>query len=133
MLVFTELIKAGIPIAEALDTTISMVDNLVLKKKLQTLRNDISKGQSLVEAFENTKLFENMIIQMIGAGENGGQLDAMLGKVSDYYKMKFDNVIDTLQEAVEPIMLFVIACMVILLALGIFMPMWDIGNAAKKR
>lgn len=133
MLVFTELIKAGIPIAEALDTTISMVDNLVLKKKLQTLRNDISKGLSLVEAFENTKLFENMIIQMIGAGESGGQLDAMLGKISDYYKMKFDNVIDTLQEAVEPIMLFVIACMVILLALGIFMPMWDIGNAAKKR
>lgn len=133
MLVFTELIRAGIPIAEALDTTISMVDNLVLQQKLKTLRHDISKGMSLVEAFENTELFENMIIQMIGAGESGGQLDAMLGKVSDYYKMKFDAVIDSLQEAIEPIMLFIIACMVILLALGIFMPMWDIGNAAKKR
>jgi len=133
MLVFTELIKAGIPIAEALDTTISMIDNLVLRKKLQTVRNDIAKGMSLLEAFQNTELFENMIIQMIGAGESGGQLDAMLEKVSQYYKMKFDNVIDTLQEAIEPIMLFLIACMVTLLALGIFMPMWDIGNAAKKR
>lgn len=132
MLVFTELIKAGIPIADALDTTISMVDNVVIKKKLQNLRNDVDKGLSLVDAFKNTKLFENMIIQMIKAGESGGQLDAMLEKVSLYYKMKFNNVIDTLQEAVEPIMLFIIASMVILLALGIFMPMWDIGNAAKK-
>jgi general secretion pathway protein F len=132
MLVFTELIRAGIPIAEALDTTIEMVDNMVLQRKLQTVRNDISKGMSLVEAFERTGLLENMILQMVKAGEAGGQLDTMLGKVSDYYKMKFDAVIDTLQEAIEPIMLFIIAAMVILLALGIFMPMWDIGNAAKK-
>lgn len=132
MLVFTELIRAGIPIAEALDTTISMVDNLVLQRKLQTLRNDISKGMSLVEAFDNTGMFENMILQMIRAGETGGKLDAMLGKVSDYYKMKFDAIIDTLQEAIEPIMLFVIAAMVTLLALGIFMPMWDLSSAAKK-
>ncbi len=132
-LVFTELVRAGIPIAEALDTSISMIDNLVLKKKLQTLRGDVDKGQSLVEAFDNTGLFENMIIQMIAAGEAGGQLDAMLGKVSEYYKMKFDNVIDTLQEAIEPVMLFLIAAMVILLALGIFMPMWELGSAAKRR
>lgn len=132
-LVFTELIKAGIPVAESLDTSISMIDNLILKEKLITLRQDIDKGQSLVEAFENTKIFENMIIQMIAAGESGGQLDAMLGKVSEYYKMKFDAVIDTLQEAIEPIMLFIIAAMVVLLALGIFMPMWDLGSAAKKR
>ncbi len=133
MLVFTELIRAGIPIAEALDTTIEMVDNLVLQRKLQSVRRDISKGMSLVDAFERTGLLENMILQMIKAGESGGQLDTMLGKVSDYYKMKFDAVIDTLQEAIEPIMLLVIAGMVILLALGIFMPMWDIGSAAKKR
>ncbi len=131
-LVFTELIKAGIPVAESLDTSISMIDNIILKEKLISLRQDIDKGQSLVEAFQNTDIFENMIIQMIAAGESGGQLDAMLGKVSEYYKMKFDAVIDNLQEAIEPIMLFIIAAMVILLALGIFMPMWDIGNAVKK-
>lgn len=130
-LVFTELVRAGIPIVESLDTAISMIDNMVLKRKLLTLKTDVEKGLSLNEAFQGTGLFENMIIQMVTAGETGGQLDAMLGKVSDYYKMKFDTIIDTLQDAIEPIMLFIIAAMVILLALGIFMPMWGIADAAK--
>ncbi|KIM10819.1 MAG: type II secretion system protein F [Sulfuricurvum sp. PC08-66] len=130
-LVFTQLIHAGIPIAEALDTSIGMIDNMVLKRKLMTLRLDVEKGLSLHEAFANTKLFENMIVQMIGAGEAGGQLDNMMQKVSDYYKMKFDAIIDNLQSAVEPLILVVIGGFVVLIALGIFMPMWGLAEAAK--
>jgi general secretion pathway protein F len=74
-----------------------------------------------------------MIIQMVSAGESSGQLDAMMQKVMEYYKMKFDAIIDGLSEAVEPIMLFLIACMVVLLALGIFLPMWEMGNAVQGR
>lgn len=74
-----------------------------------------------------------MIIQMISAGEASGQLDAMMQKVMEYYKMKFDAIIDGLSEAVEPIMLLLIACMVVLLALGIFLPMWEMGNAVQGR
>ncbi len=74
-----------------------------------------------------------MIIQMISAGESSGQLDAMLQKVMEYYKMRFDAIIDGLSEAIEPIMLFMIAGMVILLALGIFLPMWAMGNAVQGR
>jgi general secretion pathway protein F len=74
-----------------------------------------------------------MIIQMISAGESSGQLDAMLQKVMEYYKMRFDAIIDGLSEAIEPIMLFMIAAMVILLALGIFLPMWEMGNAVQGR
>ena len=70
-----------------------------------------------------------MIIQMVRAGEDSGTLDAMIEKVAEYYKMRFDAIIDGLSEAIEPIMLFFIAGMVILLALGIFMPMWDMGSA----
>jgi general secretion pathway protein F len=128
-LVFSELIRAGIPIAEALDTATGMVDSLPLKSKLQTVRGAVEKGDTLYNGLQDTGLFENMIIQMIRAGEESGTLSTMVKKVAEYYKMKFDAIIDGLSEAVEPIMLFILAAMVILLALGIFLPMWDLGNA----
>ncbi|MBU1659031.1 type II secretion system F family protein [bacterium] len=132
-LVFSELVKAGIPIAEALDTSISMIDNLPLKSKLSSVRMTVEKGGTLNKGLQDTGLFENMIIQMISAGEDGGALDAMMSKVAEYFKMRFDAIIDGLSEAIEPIMLLIIASMVILLALGIFLPMWDMGNAVQGR
>jgi len=132
-LVFSELIRAGIPIAEALDTSISMIDILPLKEKLLSVRITVEKGGTLNQGLKDTELFENMIIQMISAGEDSGTLDSMIKKVAEYYKMRFDAIIDGLSEAIEPIMLFMIASMVILLALGIFLPMWDMGNAVQGR
>ena len=132
-LVFSELIRAGIPIAEALETSVSMIDNLPLKQKLSSVRMIVEKGGSLNKGLEDTKLFENMIIQMIRAGEDSGTLDSMVNKVAQYFKMRFDAIIDGLSEAIEPIMLIIIASMVILLALGIFLPMWDMGNAVQGR
>ena len=130
-LVFSELVRAGIPIAEALDTSIDMIDNLPLKSKLQQVRISVEKGAMLNDGLGETKLFESMIIQMVKAGEDGGALDKMMEKVADYYKMRFDAIIDGLSSAIEPIMLLLIASMVILLALGIFMPMWEMGSAVK--
>lgn len=132
-LVFSELVRAGIPIAEALETSIAMIDNLPLQERLLTVRATVEKGGSLHSGLAETKLFENMIIQMISAGETSGQLDSMMEKVMEYYKMRFDAIIDGLSEAVEPIMLLIIACMVVLLALGIFLPMWEMGNAVQGR
>ena len=129
-LVLSELIRAGIPIAEALDTAVDMIDNLPLKEKLSSVRTAVEKGQQLNEGLRDTGLFENMIFQMVKAGEDGGALDKMMQKVAEYYKMKFDAIIDGLSEAIEPIMLIIIAAMVLLLALGIFMPMWSMGEAA---
>lgn len=128
-LIFSELVRAGIPIAEALDTSIAMIDNLPLKTKLSTVRSSVEKGSALHKGLKETELFENMIIQMISAGEESGTLDSMVGKVADYYKMRFDAIIDGLSDAIEPVMLLILASMVILLALGIFLPMWDMGNA----
>lgn len=132
-LVFSELIRAGIPIAEALDTSIAMIDNLPLKQELLSVRGAVEKGGALNQGLKDTGLFENMIIQMISAGEDSGTLDTMVQKVAEYYKMRFDAIIDGLSEAVEPIMLILIAAMVILLALGIFLPMWGMGDAVNGR
>ncbi len=129
-LVFSKLIKAGIPIADALETSAGMIDNLPLKYKLMSVRATVEKGGALNKGLEDTKLFDNMIIKMIYAGEESGALDTMAEKVADYFKMKFDAIIDGLSGAIEPIMLIIIGSLVLLLALGIFMPMWGLGNAA---
>ena len=130
-LVFGELVKSGIPVSEALDTAVGMVDNSYIKEKLLSVNANISRGISLSSAFEQTELFENMLLQMIRAGEQGGQLDMMLEKVTDYYDARFQDLIDNLAAYIEPVMLFFIAALVLLLALGIFMPMWDLGSAVK--
>ncbi len=131
-LVFGELVRSGIPVSEALETAVGMVDNLAIKEELLNVNKNIERGMSLAEAFELTGLYENMLLQMIKAGEAGGQLDAMLAKVTQYYDMQFQDLIDNLAAYIEPIMLFFIAGLVLLMALGIFLPMWDLGKAVKK-
>lgn len=130
-LVFGELVKAGVPVNEALENAVGMVHNLAMKDLLITVNANIGRGMSLAEAFEQTGLYENMLLQMIKAGEAGGQLDAMLDKVTGYYDMRFQELIDNLAAYIEPVMLFFIAGLVLLMALGIFLPMWDLGKAVK--
>jgi len=130
-LVFGELVRSGIPVSEALETAVGMVDNAAIKEQLLTVNANIGRGMSLAEAFDLTGLYENMLLQMIKAGESSGQLDAMLEKVTDYYDMRFQDLIDNLAAYIEPIMLFFIAALVLLMALGIFLPMWDLGKAVK--
>ena len=130
-LVFGELVKSGIPVSEALDTAVGMVDNAAIKEQLLTVNANIGRGMNLAEAFKITGLYQNMLLQMIKAGEAGGQLDAMLDKVTQYYDMEFQDLIDNLSAYIEPIMMFFIAGLVLLMALGIFMPMWDLGKAVK--
>ena len=130
-LVFGELVRSGIPVSEALDTAVGMVDNLAIREQLLTVNSNIGRGMSLAEAFALTGLYQNMLLQMIKAGEAGGQLDTMLEKVTDYYDMEFQDLIDNLAAYIEPVLLFFIAGLVLLMALGIFMPMWDLGRAIK--
>jgi len=131
MLIFTELVRAGIPIAEALDTAVITIDNEEIKDKLASVKVSVERGANLTEAFEDTGLFEGMLIQMIKAGESGGALDKMLEKVSDYYANRFNDIIENLSAYIEPILIGFIAGMVLMLALGIFLPMWDMASAVK--
>jgi len=131
MLIFTELVRAGIPIAEALDTAVLTIDNEEIKNKLASVKVAVERGANLTEAFEDTGLFEGMLIQMIKAGESGGALDKMLEKVSEYYANRFNDIIENLSAYIEPILIGFIAGMVLMLALGIFLPMWDMASAVK--
>jgi general secretion pathway protein F len=130
-LVFSKLLSSGIPIIEALDTSIEMIDILPIKKKLLLVKHSVEKGSTLHKGLKETNLFENMIIQMIKAGEESGTLDSMTDKIAQYYKMRFDAIIDGLTEAIEPLLLLIMAILITVLALGIFMPMWNLGDALK--
>ncbi len=131
MLIFTELVRAGIPVADALDTALMTIDNEEIKDKLSTVKYEVERGSNLTDAFTKTGLFEGMLMQMIKAGEQGGALDKMLEKVSDYYKARFNDIIDNLSSYIEPILIGFIAGMVLMMALGIFLPMWDMASAVK--
>ncbi len=130
-LIFTELVRAGIPINDALDTACVTISNSYIKNKLLGVKVNVQRGNPLNYAFSKTKLYEGMLLQMISAGEKSGSLDSMLEKVTDYYKEKFNTLIDNISSYIEPILLVFIAATIILLGLGIFLPMWDMANAVK--
>jgi general secretion pathway protein F/MSHA biogenesis protein MshG len=130
-LVLSELIKAGVPVVEALDTSILTITNVEIQERLSLVKISVQRGISLTESFRETRLFENMLIQMIQAGEQSGTLDMMLSKVTDYFNSRFNEIIDNISSYIEPILLLFIAAMVLLLALGIFLPMWELSSAVK--
>lgn len=130
-LVFGQLVGSGIPIVDALETSTKTVSNTYLNEKISTIKISVQRGAALSTSMDDTGLYEGMLIQMILAGEKSGMIDAMLDKVTNYYKEKFDDIIDNISSYIEPILLIFIAGMVLLMALGIFLPMWDLGKAVK--
>jgi general secretion pathway protein F/MSHA biogenesis protein MshG len=131
LLVLTELSKAGIPLIDALNIANGILENAILKEKIDGVIKEINQGQSLTFALLKYELLDNITLQMISAGEEAGNLDTMLENASAYYKNQFDQIVDGIGDAIEPIMMAVIGGLVLLLALGIFMPMWNLASAAK--
>ena len=130
-LVFGELVHSGIAVIDALDTSLLNVENAWIKERLDGVKVSVSRGNSLSSAVGSTEIYENMLVQMITAGERSGNIDAMINKITAYYKERFNNIIDNISTYVEPILLIFIAVMVVLMALGIFMPMWELARAVK--
>ncbi|MEN4046097.1 type II secretion system F family protein [Sulfurimonas sp. NWX367] len=128
--VFSVLVKAGIPMLEALRIASGIIDNVYIKQKVDRIASAIEEGKSLNQGFEETELFENMVVEMIKAGETGGGLDKMLQKVVKIYKDRFSYIVDNIATLIEPILLGAIAGFVLMLALGIFLPMWNMVDMA---
>ena len=127
--VFDRLSSSGLPIIDSLKTAIGIVENRYLKEKLSSIISAIEEGKSLTNGFEETSQFESMIIQMISAGESSGAMSNMLEKISDIYRKKYNYLVDNVSTMIEPLLIAAIAGFVLLLALGIFLPMWSIAEA----
>jgi len=128
---FDKMVAAGIPIMDALDTALGVVDNLYLRTQLMKIKNSIAEGRGLANGFADTELFEKMIIQMIQSGENSGALNRMLNKASQFYRNKYLDIVENISSLIEPILIAAIAGFVTMLAFGIFLPMWGIADAVK--
>ncbi len=131
LLTLSSLLRSGIPLLDALKISEGIVENEVIKQKLKTIITGINQGRSLSEMLKETELVNFIALRMISAGEESGELDSMLEKAAKYYEDRFQDIIENMQASIEPIMLTVIGALVLLIALGIFLPMWDLANAAR--
>ncbi|MEO1928124.1 MAG: type II secretion system F family protein [Nautiliaceae bacterium] len=129
--VLQRLIESGIPILDAVDIALNIIENSYIKQQFMHIKNSIVTGGTIKQGFEDTKMFENMAVQMVGAGEESGALVLMLQKVSKYYMEKYRFLVENISVLIEPILIAAIAGFVITLALGIFLPMWSLTQAAQ--
>jgi len=126
------LVEAGIPLLDALRISSEIVDNSYIKSKIDIIPNGIEEGKSLYQGFHDSELFESMVVEMIRAGEVGGGLGKMLKKVAAIYQKRFNYIVDNIATLIEPILILAIAGFVLTLALGIFLPMWNMVDMAQK-
>jgi len=115
MFVFNKLTNSGIPIIKALGISKNIVENDYLKERFTLVEESIEEGKTLTQGFESSEQFENMIIQMIKAGETSGSLNKMLEKVDTYYSAKHNDLVDNISTYIEPIMIAVLASFVTLM------------------
>lgn len=121
---------SGIPIHNALELVSGTTGNPWLTQRLGLIREAIDQGQPLSKALEGSQAFTALVLQMVQVGEQTGRLGVQLMKVSSYYREGVERDLRTLSERIEPIMLVIMAVLVLILALGVFLPMWDMATLA---
>lgn len=126
---FGIILKSGIPMTTGLTLVADAVDNKFMQEKIIAMRIAIESGESLLRSAIASNLFTPLVLQMIAVGEETGRVDELLKEVGDYYEREVDYDLSTLTARIEPILLVVVAVMVLILALGIFTPMWDMASA----
>lgn len=130
--VFSEMQKSGLPMMATLDVAGEVTGNVVIAGVVEEMRKSLSEGKGLLAPMEASGLFPPLIVQMISVGEETGQIDTMLSKVSDYYDTDVEYTLRNLSSMLEPVLLFFVGGMVLLLALGIFQPMWNMLTLFRK-
>ncbi|WP_290653856.1 type II secretion system F family protein [Idiomarina sp.] len=130
---FSVMLKAGVPLTQALSLVAEAVDNAWMEKRVIDMRRGIEKGDNLSRVARQSGLFTPLIMQMIMVGEETGRIDVLLQEVAEYYERETDYDLKTLTARIEPVMIAIVAVMVLILALGIFTPMWDMMSAYQGR
>ena len=124
-------LTSGVPLIQALTVVARSVDNEFLSEHILNMRNGIERGDSITRTATITGMFTPLVLQMLAVGEETGAVDTMLEEVADYYDREVDYDIKNLSSAIEPILIVAIGIMVLILALGIFIPMWDLAKVMR--
>ncbi|PKI07906.1 type II secretion system protein F [Shewanella sp. 11B5] len=119
---------AGVPLIDGLESAAGASGNYVYRKALLKVRQEVMSGMQMNVAMRTTGLFPDMLIQMVMIGEESGGLDEMLNKVANIYEMQVDDAVDGLSSLIEPIMMVVIGTLVGGLIVGMYLPIFEMGN-----
>lgn len=123
-------LKSGVPIVQALSVVEQVVDNTYVGQRIEQIRDGVERGESLLRTAVTTGVFTPVVLQMIAVGEETGELDDLLREVADMYQREVEYELKTLSSQIEPILIVLLGILVLILALGVFLPMWDLGQAA---
>jgi type IV pilus assembly protein PilC len=122
------MFAAGVPLVEALDSVAGATGNIVYENAVLKMRDEVSTGQRLQRAMENTGLFPNMVNQMIAVGEESGSLDEMSGKVATFYEAEVDNAVDAMSSLLEPLIMLILGVLVGGLVIAMYLPIFKLAS-----
>ena len=130
--IFSTLYSSGIPMLHALDIVAGTLGNIIIARAVEVIKESVREGKGLAVPMASTMVFTPMVTQMVAVGEETGALDDMLTKVADYYDLEVEYAIKNLATTLEPVLLVFLAGGILFLALGIFLPIWDMMKVMKK-
>lgn len=130
---FSLAVRSGVPIVQGLTLVAQTVDNAHIAKQIEAMRNGVERGESVLRTASNSGVFTPVVLQMIMVGEESGAIDEMMEEIADMYQRDVEYELKTLSAQIEPILIILLGCLVLLLALGVFLPIWDLGAAALKK
>ena len=125
------MMSSGVPLMQSLDLCAQAVDNPYLGQKILKIREGIQRGETLLQTHTVSNMFTPLILQMISVGEESGKVDVLLKEMAEFYEREVDFDLKSLSDRIEPILIVIMAGMVAVLALGIFLPMWDMLSMHK--
>jgi MSHA biogenesis protein MshG len=128
---FAMMLKSGVPLTTALNLVADAVSNSYMSKSIIDMRQRIEKGESLSRVAMASGLFTPLVMQMINVGEETGRVDELLKEVAEFYEREVEYDLKGLTSKIEPILISIVAGMVLILALGIFTPMWDMMSVVQ--
>ncbi|MEN0035819.1 MAG: type II secretion system F family protein [Cellvibrio sp.] len=128
---FGLMFHAGLPISTTLELCARAIDNPYLGDKIRAIRAGIERGEGLYQTHSVSGMFTPLVLQMIAVGEESGQIDTLLAEVAMFYESEVEYDVKQLSDRIEPIMIVIMAAFVTVLALGIFLPMWDMYSIQK--
>jgi len=126
---FSMILSSGVPLIQGISIVSGAIGNVYIGSQLDTMRIGIEKGDSISRMAQSIGLFPPLVIQMIMVGEETGNISEMLLEVADFYEAEIDVELKNLASVIEPFLLVIIGIMVLVLALGIFLPMWNLSSA----
>lgn len=123
--------KSGVPIVQALAVVASVVDNAYLEARILQMRDGIERGESILRTAVAAGVFSPVVLQMVAVGEETGEIDALMSEIADMYEREVGIEVEGLTAKLEPILLVFMGVLVLILALGVFLPMWDLATVAR--